>query len=112
MLSNRHGRQRVTYRKGIAMRQKPYSKFKTENLVLRDLLAIDRTFLANERTLLAYVRTALTLLISGVGVIGFFMDSLVFNVLGAFFIVSSAMVFIVGLYKFLKKKDHIERSIG
>ena len=42
----------------------PYSKFRTEEMILRDWLARDRTVLANERTLLAYLRTTLMLWIS------------------------------------------------
>ena len=38
-------------------------------LVLRDVLAMDRTTLANERTLLAYVRTAVGLAASGIGLV-------------------------------------------
>ncbi len=89
----------------------PYSKFKTEKLILRDLLAIDRTVLANERTFLAYVRTALTLLISGVGVIGLFQDNLTFMIIGVAFIFVSVIVFFFGLFKFLKKKYHIDRLV-
>lgn len=39
------------------MKDSPYSKFDTDDLILRDQLAIDRTLLANERTLLAYLRS-------------------------------------------------------
>jgi putative membrane protein len=34
----------------------PYDRFKNNELILRDELAVDRTLLANERTLLAYLR--------------------------------------------------------
>jgi putative membrane protein len=47
------------------MNDDPYHRFKPEELVVRDLLAVDRTELANERTLLSWVRTALALIISG-----------------------------------------------
>jgi putative membrane protein len=42
-----------------------YENVKSEELILRDRLAIDRTHLANERTLLAYLRTAFMLLVAG-----------------------------------------------
>lgn len=42
------------------------------HMILRDLLAENRTALANERTFLAYVRTALTLFVAGVTFIRFF----------------------------------------
>jgi uncharacterized membrane protein YidH (DUF202 family) len=40
-------------------------------LILRDLLAIDRPILANERTILAYFRTMLALLVSAPLLFGF-----------------------------------------
>ena len=43
----------------------PYSRFRREEMILRDLLARERTVLANERTLLAYVRTAIGLMAAG-----------------------------------------------
>lgn len=43
----------------------PYSQFRVEELILRDLLARDRTVLANERTLLSYSRTGLMFIVSG-----------------------------------------------
>jgi len=49
----------------------PYSRFSSDQLILRDELAIDRTILANERTLLAYLRSGVALLIAGVSIIHF-----------------------------------------
>jgi len=48
-----------------------YSKFKDDDLILRDELAIDRTLLANERTLLAYLRSGVALVIAGVSIMHF-----------------------------------------
>ena len=48
------------------MSDTPYDRFSTEELILRDELAIDRTLLANERTLLAYGRTGLALIVGGI----------------------------------------------
>ena len=45
--------------------ENPYERFRGEELILRDELAIDRTILANERTLLAYLRGAVSLVIAG-----------------------------------------------
>jgi putative membrane protein len=53
------------------MREKLYSRFEKDELILRDELAIDRTLLANERTLLAYLRSAVSLLIAGVSIMHF-----------------------------------------
>ena len=49
----------------------PYSRFKPDELFLRDELAIDRTLLANERTFLAYLRTAVAFVLAGVTFIHF-----------------------------------------
>jgi len=53
------------------MNETPYARFDTDNLILRDELAIDRTLLANERTLLAYLRSGVALLIAGVSIMHF-----------------------------------------
>ncbi len=50
----------------------PYRDVAKEELILRDVLAADRTVMANERTLLSYVRTALGLLAGGASLIHFF----------------------------------------
>jgi putative membrane protein len=53
------------------MNNSPYERFDSNNLILRDELAIDRTLLANERTLLSYLRSGVALLIAGVSIIHF-----------------------------------------
>ncbi|MFH1968830.1 MAG: DUF202 domain-containing protein [Verrucomicrobiota bacterium] len=53
------------------MHDSPYERFDSDDLILRDELAIDRTILANERTLLAYLRSGVALLIAGVSIIHF-----------------------------------------
>jgi len=60
----------------------PYAG-QAEQLILRDVLAIDRTRLANERTLLAWARTALMLLVSGVTLIKLFPGDMVMQAIGA-----------------------------
>ncbi|MDP5241242.1 DUF202 domain-containing protein [Uliginosibacterium sp. 31-16] len=57
------------------MTEQPYARFRKDELILRDELAIDRTLLANENTLLAYLRSALTLVIAGITFIHFFSES-------------------------------------
>ncbi len=86
------------------MEANPYQKFKKEDLILRDLLAADRTILANERTYLAYIRTALTLFVSGATFIRFF-DSLILEVLGWTFVPAAIVVFIVGTRRFREMKQ-------
>ena len=85
----------------------PYSEFSHEKLILRDHLAIDRTRLANERTYLAYIRTALTLLIGGIGLMKFFEDDTSMTVVGTAFIALSVIIFIIGIYRFVKNRRHI-----
>lgn len=41
----------------------------SEEIILRDYLALERTKLANERTLFAYIRTSLYLILAGVTMI-------------------------------------------
>ena len=53
------------------MNNSPYERFNSDNLILRDELAIDRTLLANERTLLSYLRSGVALLIASVSIIHF-----------------------------------------
>ena len=48
--------------------QESTDKFKNEELILRDYLAIERTKLANVRTLFSYIRTSLYLLTAGIGI--------------------------------------------
>jgi putative membrane protein len=62
------------------MSNKPYSKFESTDLILRDELAIDRTLLANERTLLAYLRSGVALIIAGVSIMHFADQSWFFTV--------------------------------
>jgi putative membrane protein len=50
----------------------PYDRFRGNDLILRDELAIDRTILANERTILAYLRGAISLILVGITFMHFF----------------------------------------
>ncbi len=77
------------------MAEHPYEDVRAENLILRDLLAVDRTALAIERTLLAYVRTALSLIVVGVSAIKFFASPW-FEVLGWAFVVSGVITGVWG----------------
>ena len=53
------------------MNNSPYERFDSDDLILRDELAIDRTLLANERTMLSYLRSGVALLIAGMSIIHF-----------------------------------------
>ena len=87
---------------------KTYEEFQNE-MILRDYLAVDRTHLANERTLLAYTRTCIGLFATGVALINF-IDHAVLTFFGYAFIIISPIIFIFGLYRFLKTMHRIKRG--
>ncbi|WP_432663143.1 DUF202 domain-containing protein [Wukongibacter baidiensis] len=73
----------------------------TNDLILRDFLALDRTILANERTLLAWIRTALSVMVAGVGFIKFF-EMKIISTIGYGLVPTGLIIFIVGIYRFIK----------
>lgn len=77
-----------------------YLKYKN-NLILRDVLAINRTALANERTLLSYIRAFFNFVVAGVSFIKLF-NSNITSVLGAIFIVTSIPILIIGFRRYIK----------
>ncbi len=81
------------------MKHSHYKKFKSEDLILRDHLAIDRTMLANESTLLAYIRTSLAILISGISLIKFF-TIVYLQLLGGIFVFFGILILFIGAYRF------------
>ena len=84
-----------------------YEKF-SGRMILRDVLAADRTQLANERTLLAYMRTALTLFIAGVSFIQFFGHQAIV-ITGWIFIPIGIAVAVIGLRRYYRMKKPIDR---
>jgi putative membrane protein len=87
-----------------------YDNIQMEKLILRDVLAVDRTFLANERTLLAYMRTAIMLFISGITIIKLFSETSIMVTLGYSMLPVSFLVAIIGSYRFRKIKRMIQVS--
>jgi len=85
---------------------KYYSKF-AGKMILRDLLAADRTQMANERTLLAYMRTALTLFIAGVSFIQFF-SNIVIVYIGWIFIPIGVIVAATGVKGYYRIKSPLD----
>jgi putative membrane protein len=79
-----------------------------DTLILRDVLAIDRTRLANERTLLAWLRTGLMLLVSGVTLIKLFEGQPLAEVTGYVLMPLGAVAAVFGLYRYLRVKARIE----
>jgi putative membrane protein len=89
------------------MKDVPYSKFvDTDDLILRDRLAIERTHLANERTLLAYLRSGVALLIAGVTIIHFSHERW-FWAIGIGCIPSGIITGIVGMERYRKMSKAI-----
>ncbi len=95
------------------MTDNPYARFTREEMILRDLLAIDRTILANERTLLSYVRTALAQLVTGVSLIKFF-GSLILTMFGWLFIPAGLATLVIGFVRYRRMSRSISatRAVG
>ena len=81
----------------------PYTRFDRDSLILRDILAIDRTVMANTRTFLSYIRTSLTLFIAGVTFIQFFESRIIF-LIGWLFVPLSGVVFLLGALYYTRMK--------
>jgi len=78
----------------------PYATVKHDELIIRDILAADRTVLANERTLLAYARTAIALVATGAGIIHLFANRAA-DLGGILLITMGAVVMLVGIKRFV-----------
>lgn len=86
----------------------PYSNLCSDQLTLRDELALDRTVLANERTFLAYVRTSLGFLILGVTFLHF-LEQRYYDIVGCAFMVVGAMTLLIGWRRFVKVRRDLKR---
>ena len=95
--------------KDIPSTQPPYTEH-GHQLILRDVLAIDRTRLANERTLLAWVRTAVMLLVSGMTLLKLFEGVLPLEVLGMVLIPVALVAAAIGLHRYFETRRLIEAS--
>ena len=90
------------------MKHSPYSGYSKKDLMLTDLLAVDRTILANERNLLAYIRTSLGFLIAGATLIHFF-KILLLQITGWVLIPLGFIILLVGIKRYRSVKYSIER---
>jgi putative membrane protein len=87
------------------MRIQPYEQFDSKELLLRDLLATDRTLLALERTTLAYIRTSFSLIVAGFSIIHFVHDSFMIG-MG---VVCVGVGFFVAGYGLVKYREYHRR---
>lgn len=83
---------------GVAVKSH-YARFADDELILRDVLAVDRTLLANERTLLAYLRSAVALIIAGVSIIHF-SEQIWFLVVGIVCLPGGLATALIGMVRF------------
>ena len=83
----------------------------TDELILRDHLALDRTRLANERTLLAYVRTAFMLFLAGATALKLFVETPSVVITAWLFIVLGAAVGAFGTWRFVSTRRRINRRM-
>ena len=77
-----------------------YKNYEQE-MILRDVLAADRTILANERTILAYLRTSLSFGLSGLSFIKLF-PSTTSYIAGIIFGMISLGSLFVGVRRYIK----------
>jgi putative membrane protein len=81
-------------------------RFKKEDVILRDMLAMDRTILANERTVLAWLRTSMSMILGGISFIEF-LDVLALFYVGWALIYSGLFVFVFGVGKYMKVRTQL-----
>lgn len=87
------------------MEKLPYDNFNSQEFIVRDWLALDRTVLANERTFLAYGRTSLGLFLGGMTLIKVFTTDFAIAT-GWVFVVASVGIFFYGVRRFLQMQGH------
>jgi len=88
-------------------KEKKVFSFKKDELILRDLLATDRTILANERTFLSYLRTFLSLVVAGCTLVKVPKSS-VLHIVGCIFIILGTIIGIHGVKTFIKISKNLK----
>ena len=91
-----------------ALDNRTESEVKGDDVMLRDVLAIDRTILANERTLLAYFRTMLALLAAG-GSLIHFIDAWWVLPAGVTLLISAPLLFGFGVWRYRRVSRDLRR---
>ena len=87
-----------------------YTRVNSADIILRDMLALDRTILANERTFLSYIRTALTFFGAGITFIQFFGHPIII-VVGWVFVPTGVVILVIGSVRFQRQRTafaHLE----
>ncbi len=79
----------------------------TDELIMRDHLAVDRTSLANERTFQAYVRSGLAFGAVGFGLIKLIETTIALVTLGWILIVIGIITLIIGTIRFFQFRKSI-----
>jgi putative membrane protein len=77
-------------------------------LILRDLLAVDRTKLANERTFLSYFRSFIVIVSSGIAIIKIDFLEEIQNLGWAFIFIGPALL-VVGIFRFFYVRKKIDQ---
>lgn len=77
-------------------------------LILRDLLAVDRTKLANERTFLSYFRSFIVIVSSGIAIIKIDFLEEIQNLGWAFIFIGPALL-LVGIFRFFCVRKKIDQ---
>ena len=86
--------------------ENPYERFKAQDLMLRDELALDRTVLANERTFLSYIRMSVGFAVVG-GTLLKFAETSAWSALGIVFLALGAATLWLGIWRTVKMQRRI-----
>lgn len=85
---------------------------KQRDLILRDILAVERTALSNERTFYSAVRTGLTFFIAGITIIKFVGEVSLLQMSGWFFILAAFIIMIVAFLRLFLSVRKIQKGLG
>ena len=86
-----------------------YANFDPDDLIIRDLLALDRTVLGNERTFLSYIRTSLMFAASGLTLIKLLSESQFFVAIGFLLLPCSFFALGYGYWRFQRTRRALFR---
>lgn len=88
---------------------RPKIKFEnTDQIILRDYLALERTKLANERTLMSYVRASIYLVLAGIAFLRL-QDFQGIKWLGIATIIISIIVLLIGVVRYFRFRTRLKK---